>query len=1045
MNNTMKNSINPGFYQSSNLNPNLNLKSVTVPIEKNSSNTIIIIIIFTILLLILLGGGLGYYFYKKKTENSSSSQQQSKPQIINIPVNIDIKGGLVSNSSTTITNTILSGLSVFRFLDRYTKPGDINRSFTSITINNIPVDLSSGRLISKMSITKMYDFLGITTPPESIDLNIIFNWVCLDTRPNCNPCKAEELICTSDGWKCVEKKKCPTSRNDLKDCCNDITDKINKYATCNETTKIVNCGPCPEPKKDCAAIDPFSSAICTGTGWVCAPGTVCPPDLSSYNNLCSGGKKFYCQIDENGKAATGCADCNPSIKPSCGEFDGKKLCGSICVNGSWVCKQGIADPITESVKKAICNDPEKPFYKGPNRTSPAYLNKSLQEYPNCSSNFVVDYNAQCSDCGDKPKPGDSNYDTKCALGSCMGHDYVCTVNGWSCQPNKAVNPPSDNIFNTCCERGYMPYWDSNSKCIKCRCPEGRNFCPAGGTGICGDKGLTKCCIAGECKKEPKFPDISSCCNTELCSPTRDKAETSPVCCPVGTACNKDKGVCGARCGGLICDEGEVCIKIENVVGDNLNWFVNKKKEPGQFDKIEIEGSTVRFCKPKSGCEVSLQYTIPSSISNFYPCRPFRTNPTTGRLGYCNAKDTMDNKYCYDSNCSDTKKCEWRDILNYMGSPTGTVKYNSGTGTSTISLGLIDKVREIDYDLRTSTQNLGNYCKNINDNNAFGRIIAHSITGPTCDWQTCWTIMAKPGIKSIEYNDTTKNCIGIQACGEGGDVPKMQSYEVTKNGEFAQPPILKNDNVNVKSDFNNCNPPDYCPIETDLQPIYKCLGDTIQTNRVNTSPTGVKTMPDVGSCTNGAWCYNVTNLEPLSVDCGPNSVLNKFRFRRDPIEDDNAKGIMYEYTCSRGGQYASPITRTTQWIDSPNRSLLDLTKFNLNSTEGVQCQPNELLNQFKLEKGSGTNTGKIRYNYTCLPINNPGTKIQRVSPDGSITPIDKYASAYTVYTPASDNLILLDKQAGIDCGDSNFTGFNLERLGTDKNIRYAWNCGKEVPR
>lgn len=1019
------------------------------PILKNNKTKIIMILSILTIFGIGLGGGI--YYYNKNNSKTSETQKKLSQEIKNIPINIEITGATNNKYKSEIPSKLFSDLTINNLINRYI---NINHTkfFNSISLNNKIIQTSNG-LIMKGN-TKLIDFLTKDEQKE-LSLKINYKWNCDDNnKPLCNdnPKLAQDAVCTEEGWICQDNLKCPDPNKLIGVC----TDQNVPVAFCDPITKIVSCRPCTGPNPNC---NDFATPQCTSTGYTCNPNTKCPVDLSNYRCEKTS-EKFFCNV-ENGRSYTGCTSCTDS-KLSCSNISDsdKKLCSSVCINGEWVCKQGIQ----KKARSGICNDPNAPY---PALPDPENFAADIRDYPNCLSSLNNNYSITCTNCKDKkgniiPYPTtDPNYE-KCMRGSCEGHGWVCTENGWVCKPNQVQPNPNNFDYNLCCDSDRQPEWDNTTKCIKCKCSNGKSLCPSGTDLKCGDRGTTKCCDNGECKLDKFIPNLHGCCNTELCSLTRE----NPKCCPLGTRC-KSQGVCGSICGNLTCDENETCIKIDNVEGSNLTWFQNKQAEIGN-QKIDIQGNTVRFCKSKSDCTHSNEFAIPAAISNYYPCRPFKQNQTTSRLGYCKSKNENDAKYCYDSkDCSDSSKCEWRDILSYM---------TSGSGT------LIDKVNNINSDLENITQNYGNFCST--DNDSYGRIISYSHDNPqSCNWESCWTLMAQPGIKNIEYDSKSGSCVGIQSCGEGGNLPRMQSYVVNNNQSqtpASQKPISTTGRCELDSrgnptgpncpqtDFATCStlPVNYCPVPSKLN--YNCFNGQIETKRTNNVGKIINYTPrslpeylydnqqDPGR-------YKITELKNLNVDCGKNSVLSSFQFRRN-ITNRDPLGIGYDYTCTSGGSYENnPVIRYT-----PYKTLSTSQGLHQDLFATIQCNENEFLNQFNIEEGQGVDSNKIRYKYTCLPINrNNNTTVKNYNADNTLVTgrlsekttqfelnegeIKKDRDNAYLIPPTTETRrdsvgpISLDKFNEISCdADKQLTGFKYKDANHNSRSQYLWMCGKEVP-
>jgi len=724
-------------------------------------------------------------------------------QTNSVKINLTLQGPYPKPQTATMNldKGILPSLTVGQFIGSVidtTKvlPWSINDTYwLSMSIAEKSVAVSNGQFTDSAAQQNFYNLLGITQPPTSINVTASYKNSCSPNNypTNLNVCMGQTGICTSTGWSILNYQYCPVG-DDLASCC---TDPDNPYASCSNNK--VTCGPCPG-SYDCG--DPGCGLIgpkCTATGWVCAPGYACPTG-NSLAACCTGINHPTCTI-VGGRASLICSGCKgtpPVCQPDC------NMCGLVCEDdGTWSCRQGAACP-PENIMNTCCTNSNNPH---------SFCSPTITNGPPCtgpSGNVGV----KCDNCDGSPKP----IDPRCIQGSCQGHGYVCTSTGWICAPGVVCPDPNKFSWQQCCPTGYdrsTPYCDTSSNCIKCSCPNGFTGCP--GQLDCGAPnsqcGQTCCPNGTPCSQGPDGTCI--CCAPERLCPTPQGGQ---VCCQPGTICQN--GQCLIPCGndpvsgqGVLCDQTEQCIEIDNLSSENI---AKLKQEYG--NQVRINGSSAFMCINPPSCSFTAnESSLPASVHNYYPCLPLPdTDPNYQGVGYCTEANLTPTGQCFSkyktqSDCGGDSTCVWRDVLKYATA-------NSDPG---VSLNQIQKEIAV---IQGSTPNgyLGYFCDTSGGTTAYSRVVAYTSPVGSCNWDDCWARISQPGVIDIEYNAENGVCAALQSCNNpaGG----LQSYQfsqnngsISKNSNQVPPSTAQGDSA-----FGQCSTID-CPAEIQQFSDHVCVG------------------------------------------------------------------------------------------------------------------------------------------------------------------------------------------------------------------------------
>lgn len=614
--------------------------------------------------------------------------------------------------------------------------------------------------------------------PKNIIIDAVFSHTCAKgNKPNCKEdCTGNGPKCTPEGWECVPGRVCP-SDDVLKTCC-EASGSAGPYATCGSDTKFKTvCGVCPGDKPDCSKGKPCDSsgALCTSTGWVCADGQVCPPQNEMDKCCTKPGEHATC-ID----GTVVCSKCKGGVTKCDQDCD---MNGIVCGDdGKFQCAKGTTCPTSQKTLSSCCTDPDKPLgFCGADSTK-----------------------VECKSCGDKPSDDDCPQ-------SCDGNGWKCTSTGWVCAPGIQC-PDSDYAEKNCCKGtiNMHPVCDPDSNCITCACDSNHTSC---GSQSCSSK-MSQCdktCCPNDipCGKDSLSGECLCCPADKICDDG-----SGPKCCPGDTICDKNtKNKCVAVCGTLstgenhTCSEDELCMIITDVKDS-----VKKKLKKKYNDKVIIDNDndTAYICTPDTTCTFDgNEVAAPPAIIDYYPCYNYPISdppdPNHPGVGYCVEKDlTTGDNDCYKHkdtvSCGkDSKKCIWRDVLEYATA-------NSGSGGDREALVQIQK--EMGH---IQNNELGNYCDPTDDRSSYSRVIAFQGEKNKCGWQNCWSQISQPGITDIEYNSDTGVCVALQSCNSKAG-SGMNSYTINnKTGNHntvnhASPGDVGN------SDFPSCKHAE-CPYDS----------------------------------------------------------------------------------------------------------------------------------------------------------------------------------------------------------------------------------------
>lgn len=680
--------------------------------------------------------------------------------------------------------------------------------WTKLTINGKDVSLTDGTVSEKDFPTLIPEFLGGV--PDKISVVGDFKHTCTENdlkrvQATCDPCKGEKAMCTATGPLCIPNKVCPDQATMLT-CCSDP----NVYATCSKSTNYaVVCGPCPETDKpDCGPVGcDCKGPLCTGTGWICAAGVVCPtgPELAacctgpSDHATCSHGK-IYC---------TPCTGKVPDCKPDCDNH------GLVCnPNGEWTCEPGVRCP-PDDIQRTCCKDPSKPF-------------------PICKPG---DSSVQCGTCPNKPSDNDCAPD-------CFGRGWVCTSTGWICTTG-VVCPDEDTIKEQkCCPESFQPYCDPDNHCIQCKCPAGQNDC-GDIPGCATQKGPRppKCCANGvSCSKNPL--------GEYMCCKSGEQA-CDNGCCPAETLC--DNGKCTALCGvdgtgkPVTCKPDEECVLISGLTGNQANKI--KAKYPDA--RYDPHKQILYLCAQSTEtCQFGVDegISVPSSINDFYGCYPFPIGTDSETASYCVGIKDEDTTDCFShkttDDCKSDAKCQWRDVLGYLSQGESMTDLETRANQLETDMGYIQQ----DWN--------GSYCQPTDTDQPYQRVVAFD-GGSNCTWKDCFSQISQPGIIDVEFNENTKTCVGLQACnsaaGKGlGNNVLDGSGNTYKNPNIQTPISNKKGNI---SDFVSCGSARSCAsLLGDKASKYVC---DVDTGRVQNLPVWAGTNPHTPLAT----CEVVNNPPP----------------------------------------------------------------------------------------------------------------------------------------------------------------------------------------
>ena len=155
--------------------------------------------------------------------------------------------------------------------------------------------------------------------------------------------------------------------------------------------------------------------------------------------------------------------------------------------------------------------------------------------------------------------------------------------------------------------------------------------------------------------------------------------------------------------------------------------------------------------------------------------------------------------------------------------------------------------------------------------------------------------------------------------------------------------------------------------------------------------------------------NTAYLDRHDIDCN-GKPLNELHYKTGDGK------IQYEYTCSSGGDLETAILKNTDWNDEGNGNAVFLDRHN------IDCGINSVISQLKLVRD---NTGKIQYQYKCLPSKH--TLICRQN----TTPFNDEGGGNSTYLDRHD----------IKCNDDeDISQLKLVR-NNNGNYQYQYTCCK----
>lgn len=741
------------------------------------------IIMWTIGFLVVVGVIVGLIFLFRSISSSSPPTQVTVSVTLVGPGNITKKGTVYYDRNRLLSQTIGDFVGSVITTSKLLQQKSTNVVWNNMALNSKLIQLDKGQPTEESLKQKLTDFLGAI--PTQISFTAIYIASCLETeKPLCDPCLGQTAKCTSTGWICVDHQVCPTGE-DLYNCC--VNNSNGPFPTCSQG--IITCGQCPVDKKlNCG--EPGCGAVgnmCTATGWICAPGKTCPTDMSK---CCATGLFAVCKQDGTSVKIV-CSECKDPNPPKCDADCNMSdlVCGQ---DGKYQCVKGTTCP-PDAVRKACCKSTEFAVCDTPG----------------------PDAKVQCKSCPDPKPTGDPNYQ-KCQYGSCEGHGWVCTSDGWVCKPNQ-TRPPNGFDYSQCCPASdgpNVPYWDDNTKCIKCSCPQGTTGCsnmPCGKpTGSCA----STCCPIGQpCHRDAGSGQCLCCPEQQIC--VLKSGDTK--CCPDNTICKENEclPICGKDSAGsaITCTAGQICLEVDNLSDDNIGKL---KKEYG--DDAKINGRSAFVCVTNKGCNFhGNEVAVPYATANYYPCYPFPDfhDPDEPGPGYCTERDgnplgTCATKHTKSKECNQDASCVWRNILKYMSSKDDPKN----------PAGQIEKEMQV-----IQNSQLGYFCDPSKGTTPYSRVVAYMTDKDTCNWDDCWARMAQPGVIDVEYNSDNGVCVALQSCNNPS--AGLNSGMIDSSGNKVLNPTLQSLPWNLSgynSSFPDCDQKDtICPIPSTQSESYVCAG------------------------------------------------------------------------------------------------------------------------------------------------------------------------------------------------------------------------------
>lgn len=404
------------------------------------------------------------------------------------------------------------------------------------------------------------------------------------------------------------------------------------------------------------------------------------------------------------------------------------------------------------------------------------------------------------------------YDVNFQNGKCR---KICSFPAiWSPKVGDCITCTAGEYYDVkdgICKQGCKSDGDCGSvqgtKCINEKCCETP----------CNTADGYKCC--GNCTEDPVNPGTNLCCSpNQICTDSNGKSK----CCEGNRICINNK--CLLPCGpgderNISCNPNESCVVVGNIDSDS-NIAAQSVTDPKVI--YDNNTNTAYTCvNTKTGCFKGNQYAVPPSINNYYPCFSINKTDTESGLGFCSARDLVNDKNLIDScknnqnrnDCNTKTGCNWYDVLKEMKTETSQANLN-------------DAIK------KTFNQNAGYYCAddtNATYSRAIGKKLFSSnlVSTNTCDYLTCMNEMANPSISDIYYDNETGACVGLQQCNNNTNGLTNNTLTYDEYGN----PITES---NYSSDWTSYFPPSCGTPEADEQckkyPGYICTnGQLIDPN------------------------------------------------------------------------------------------------------------------------------------------------------------------------------------------------------------------------
>jgi len=553
-----------------------------------------------------------------------------------------VYNGLNEKATVSLPLSSISTMTIGSFIGTVLKNSNLadwNKEdiyWDTISINDHKVTIVNGA-ISPVVFGNLISTLIGQSPASAVILSAVVLQICTDAQLQalqCDPCLAQQAICTSSGPVCVDNQYCP-SVIDLVNaqCCKSSPSGL--VPSCNENTFTVTCGTCKKGgsncgEPNCAGYGP----VCTATGWTCKDGVTCPTG-AELDSCCTGTTKMASCAGGN----VVCSSCTGPMKTcptTCGDYQ-EPNCGS---NG-WECVSTC--PSAEVLINCCISHPNT--------------------YPTCKDGAVT-----CGSCDGHGLPIPN-----CPT-SCNGQGLVCTATGWICKAGVECPDPEWAQANCCSDPKYKAVCTTEN-CIQCECVNDQ--CPTGVYNSClAGPTLPNCCIQGE-----------QCTNGMCCAP--DETGCGTTCCPPETRCN-GAGACVAKCGvdslgnPVLCAPNQNCIMVIN--GNNQTAYSCVAKPTPETCQYNFLPNTLPagidnfygcYQFPSSD-DQTLGYCTSADDSYVESCYKAYSNSTG-----CNTGDVP------NSGGTGYVNCEWRDIVQYMGQATSQANIETRAAQIQTEMGIIN--------------------------------------------------------------------------------------------------------------------------------------------------------------------------------------------------------------------------------------------------------------------------------------------------------------------------------------------------------------------